>query len=154
MADAYAGVTGEFETYRAEATAPQADVLAAVSQAAHDTLSALFSDQRADFDAALVSVLDAVADGEAEREGVAYGAYAAETMLAAREDDGADDAVVYPLTGVPGDYAVDPLHPDQVPLSPGWGSVAPFVIDSSTEFGPPPFPSLTVSYTHLTLPTN
>jgi len=143
MADAYAGVTGEFETYRAETTAPQADVLAAVSQAAHGTLSALFSDQRAAFDAALAGVLDAVPDGEAEQAGIAYGAYVAETMLAARAADRADAAVVYTPAGVPGGYDVDPLHADQTPLTPWWGSVAPYAVPDSTAFGPEPFPPLT-----------
>ncbi|NLF29623.1 MAG: vanadium-dependent haloperoxidase [Planctomycetes bacterium] len=143
MADAYAAVTGEFEPYLVDGTCPQADVLAAVSQSAHDTLSALFSDQRPAFDDALDDVLEAVPDGQAEQKGVTFGASVAGEILGARENDNADAAVAYTLRGVLGSYAVDPLHLDQTPLTPGWGRVTPYAIESSTQFGPPPFPALT-----------
>jgi hypothetical protein len=44
---------------------------------------------------------------------------------------------------LPGQWRADPLHPNATPLTPQWGEVAPFVVQSATQFGAPPPPSIT-----------
>jgi hypothetical protein len=61
---------------------------AAIAQAAHDTLVALFSAQSASFDAALAEDLARVRDRRAKYEGVRLGQRAAAAILALRADDG------------------------------------------------------------------
>src|SRR5947208_1331659 len=37
----------------------------------------------------------------------------------------------------------DPAHPNAKPLTPDWGQVKPFGVQSATQFGAPPPPSIT-----------
>lgn len=143
IADAYAGITGEFSTYLVKRKAPKANVEAAISQAAHDTLSSLFSNQKAEFDADLKNVLNVVPNSKAEKLGVQFGKFVAQRMLHVRKHDHSNNNVTYTPSGLPGTHNVDPLNPNQGFLGPGWGSVTPFVVKSSKQFAPPPFPSMT-----------
>jgi hypothetical protein len=69
---------------------------AAVAQAAHDVLVEYFSAAAVTLDAKLVESLAGVPDGAAENRGRRIGARAAARVIAARADDGRDDAsIVY-----------------------------------------------------------
>src|SRR5262245_6590953 len=67
-----------------------ADSDAAVAQAAHDTLVALYPSQKATFDEALKQTLQRIPDGASENRGRAVGAFVAGFILDARANDGAD----------------------------------------------------------------
>ncbi len=130
-----------------------ASVDAAVGQAAHDTLVALYPAQKADFDAALERTLERV-DGQPEGRGIVVGEAVAQAILAARANDGSDVNVPYvPVPGL-GVHDVDPYHPTQEFYGPGHGSITPFVITSSTQFpvAPPPAlnsPAYTAAYNEV-----
>ncbi len=49
----------------------------------------------------------------------------------------------YTYGQLPGQWRADPLHPDATPLTPDWGGVTPFVVQSATQFGAPPPPAIT-----------
>jgi hypothetical protein len=125
-----------------------ASIEAAAAQAAHDTLSALYPYLKHSlFDPALATDLANIAPGPA-RQGVAVGKAVAQEVLANRANDGSQiDAVGQPNTYVygnlPGQWRADPLHSDFPPLTPDWGKVNPFAVQSATEFGAPPPPSIT-----------
>jgi hypothetical protein len=141
MFDAYNAIDRQFTPYLVEIRGPQgASIDAAVGQAAHDTLAALFPQQKADFDEALRLWLADVPDGRSENQGVALGRTVARLMLNARKHDGSDDDTAYTPGTEPGNHQVDPLHPEQGFLTPNWGKVDPFAIGAVEDFiaAPPP----------------
>jgi hypothetical protein len=116
MYDAYNSVEHIGSAYLVNApNATKADSSAAVAQAAHDTLAALFPSQRSTFDVALAKTLSRVRDGSIENRGRAVGAYVASSILAVRASDRAlnINATPYIASGLPGFHDVDPLHPNQ-----------------------------------------
>jgi len=120
-----------------------ASIDAAASQAAHDTLVALYPNQKAMFDAALHSSLADVPNGASENAGVAAGKTVARQILKARKNDGSQLVVDYVEGTAPGDHRVDPLHPSQGYLTPGWGEVKAFTKGNLDGLLPPPPPDLT-----------
>lgn len=116
---------------------------AAASQAAYSTLVALFPQQKAMFNQALRTSLDAIPDGISEFLGVALGKYAANRMLEARKNDGSELAATYVPGTQPGDHRPDPINPNQGFLTPDWGMVKPFTMGSATDFEAPAPPGLT-----------
>ncbi len=123
---------------------------AAVAQAAHDTLAAMFPNQQLYFDMELHSSLAGIVPqvGMASAaEGIVVGSEVAGYILNVRAHDGSQvDAAGQPVHYVygqqPGQWRPDPLHPNATPLTPDWGSVTPFAIQSVTPYLPPPPPTL------------
>ncbi len=140
MYDAYNSVHPTGEPYLT--LAPNADHAssdAAVAQAAHDTLVALFPSQTATFDDALNQSLARGPHGPMQDRGRAVGAYVAARMLQARAHDNADSiqSPPYVPNGLKGFHNVDPLHPGQGFYAPDYGSVTPFALRSAEQFEPP-----------------
>ena len=130
-----------YEPYLVNAHAPQhASLDAAVARAAHDTLAALYPSQAADFHDALDDALGDVRDGKAEREGVKFGARVARAILRVRDEDGSDAGMAYDEPSGPGAFHTFPGEPD--PLTPQWGYVTPFTMDSGSQFRAAPPPAL------------
>ena len=121
---------------------PEVSIAAAVAAAAHGTLVALYPAQRAVFDAALTGHLAHLPHGEVTRLGLDVGRIVAEQLLQVRRADGAADAKPHTPSALPGRHRVDPLHPEQGFLTPGWEKVTPFVVQSSAQFRAPPPPAL------------
>ncbi|GAB3406023.1 phosphatase PAP2 family protein [Massilia agilis] len=121
---------------------------AAVAQAAHDTLAALWTAQRARFDKWLADDLAAIPNGRAKYNGIAVGRQAAAAVLALRAGDGADNTdrtvgVDYFPSNAPGHWRPDPVSMSTVALGVTWGQVRPFVVPSVGQFQVPPPPALT-----------
>ncbi|MFN8391972.1 MAG: phosphatase PAP2 family protein [Bdellovibrionota bacterium] len=142
--DAITAIEGRYEPYLPTAPAPAgADVEAAIAQAAHDTLVALFPSQTAAFDQQLASDLAKIPDGQAKLDGIAVGQGTAAAILADRANDGAStNTGPYQFGQEPGDWRKDPLNPNQTPLGADWKYVRPFVIQSADQFRIPPPPAL------------
>jgi hypothetical protein len=137
MYDAYNSVASIGEKYLVKAPlAKTADVDAAVAQAAHDTLVALYPSQAETFDAALTATLARVRNGLREIQGRVVGAYVADVILDARADDGADDlgSSMYVANGLPGFHTVDPMNPNQGYYAAGAMVMKPFAVDSLDQF--------------------
>jgi hypothetical protein len=145
--DSVCAIDGTYQSYLPAMTAaPDASLDAAIAQAAHDTLVALFSQQQAMFDQALATDLAAIPDSPAKSAGIVVGQQAASQILAARQNDGSDkdlQPVNYTYGTQPGQWRPDPLHPNVPPLGSVWGSVTPFVVQSGSQFRAPPPPALT-----------
>src|SRR5882724_1515143 len=121
--DAVNAIDGGYEGYLTQRNGPNggSDVVAA-AQAAHDSLVALYPDRTAIFDAALSLSLARVPDGSAQNKGIALGRDSAKHILAARENDGADDLVSYTPGTAPDDWQQTP--PGFAPaLLPQWPDV-------------------------------
>jgi hypothetical protein len=154
IADAVNAIKWHFTTYTPMRRAPSgSSVDAAIAQAAHDTLVAMFPSQMSTFDQDLADDLAALPNDQSTANGIAVGRRAASQILALRAGDGSDYAE--PQMGteyVPGDepgvWRQDPIS--QVPIALGayWGHVKPFVLLSSDQFrvAPPP-PMTSAEYT-------
>jgi hypothetical protein len=120
---------------------------AAIAQAAHDTLVALYPHQAARLDAALSADLARLPGGRNKLNGIDIGRRAAAAILALRANDGSQrpEPIVgedYPLFTEPGKWRPDPVSGIQIAFGAWWGYVKPFVLPSVTAFRPPPPPSL------------
>jgi len=138
--DAYNSVEQIGDPYLVMApNATGADSDAAVAQAAHDALVALFPAQKATFDRALAATLRRTPDGRAETLGRQVGAAVARQILAARTGDGSSSigTPAYQPNGEPGFHDVDPLHPQQGFYGTNAGDVTPFTIDNLEAFAAP-----------------
>jgi hypothetical protein len=142
--DAVNAVESRYEPYlpRTSPVLPAgASVEAAIAGAAHDTLVALLPESKVSFDAALEETLRTVADDSRKKAGLEAGRAAAAAILAARKNDGENRTVEYTPGTKPGDYR--PTPPDFTPAALAqWGSVTPFVLNSSAQFRCPEPPAV------------
>jgi hypothetical protein len=143
MYDAVNSIYRTHEPYTGFISTKDPSVDAAVAQAAHDTLVALYPAQTAVFDAALANYLAGVANGAAKHEGRKLGRTAAARILRERQSDGSDRVVSYEPVGLPGEHREDPENPGQGFLGPEWGQVRTFGIPNGKYFRAPPPPALT-----------
>ena len=116
---------------------------AAVAAAARTTLDALLPSQQPTIDAFFHSSLAQIGSGEHVDRGIRFGSRVAEAVLAVRTNDGATATppVFTPLMG-PGEYQLTP--PAFAPAGfTQTSQVAPFVLESASQFRPAPPPALT-----------
>ena len=138
--DAVSAISGRYQSYTGlPAAARNTSMEAAIAQAAHDTLSALFPSQKTAFDEQLAHDLDAINGWRPRELGVELGQRAAAAILSLRADDGSTHAE--PRVGIefitstePGKWRQDPVS--RIPLALGayWDEVTPFVMASSAQF--------------------
>ena len=120
----------------------------AVSQAAHDTLVALFPSQQPYFDAYLAEDLAVAKHNKAARQkGVQMGQQVAAKILEMRAHDGSyhhepELGVDFFTSTLPGYWRQDPISQVPIALGGNWAQCAPFVIPSAAQFRLPPPPAL------------
>ena len=149
MFDTINAVVGEYASYTGVGAPNEPISLrAAISQAAHDTLVALFSAQAAAFDERLAEDMAEIANKEGKVGGVALGRRVAAAILALRANDGS--GLPEPSMGagyVPSDEAgkwrSDPISQFPYAIGAHWGECTPLVLQSSSQFRVPPFPGMT-----------
>ncbi len=147
--DAVNAIVGQYQSYTGLSRfRPRCSMEAAVAQAAHDTLVALYPSQQASFDARLAEDLSAIRNSALRDAGIALGRRAAAAILALRSGDGAE--VPEPLMGTgwipslePGHWRQDPVSQVPIALGAHWGACRPFVVESPSQFRAPPPPALT-----------
>ena len=115
---------------------------AAVAQAAHDTLVALFPSQTRTFDDLLADDLKQILEGRLKANGVALGRQAAAAILAMRSTDGAQHAeprlgIEFQTSNDPGKWRQDPISQSPLALGAYWGKVSPFVLETVDQFRAP-----------------
>jgi membrane-associated phospholipid phosphatase len=116
---------------------------AAADQAAHDVLVALYPTMQATLDQKLADELSALPAGPDTDRGTHTGHLVAALMVAARAGDGSTKPPP-PFTApsaAPGAYQLTPPNQPN-PVFTNWGTITPFVIDSSSEFRPVGAPDL------------
>jgi len=148
--DAVNAIAGGYQSYTGLPPAPaDTSMDAAIAQAAHDTLVALYPSQWASFDAQLADDLSQVRGqyGRAQAKGIRLGQRAAKAILALRAKDGSDHAE--PRVGIefitgdePGQWRQDPISQLRLALGAYWGGGTPFVLRSADRFRVPPPPAL------------
>jgi|CXWL01.1.fsa_nt_gi hypothetical protein len=144
-------VEGGYRSYAGLAPARGGtSIPAAVSQAAHDTLVALFPSQEARLNAFLAEDLSEIPDGQLKTNGIALGQRAAAAVLTARATDGSqyEELTVgsgpenFHTSNDPGKWRQDPISQIGVALGAKWGDVKPFVLERGDQFRVPPPPGL------------
>ena len=140
--DAVNGIDRTHEAYLVPGAVPaSASREAAASAAAHSALVNLFPAAAASFDALHAVILAGIPDGPHKAAGIVWGEFVANQILAARANDGSTAIVAPPGGSGPGMWI--PTPPAFLPyLLPQWGFVAPFGMNSSSQFRPPGPPSL------------
>jgi PAP2 superfamily len=121
----------------------RASEAAAVDAAAHDVLVALYPAFQATLDAQLEQLLSQVVEGVHKDQGITVGGLAAEAILEARLSDGSGtQAPPFVFGSVPGDFQSPPPNFPR-PQFTEWSKVAPFALESASQFRPEPPPDLT-----------
>lgn len=140
MFEAVNAIRGGYESYVKLPRAPAgASLEAAIAQAAHDTLVALYPGQKAQLDRAFDTALARISASEARRMGLDVGKHAAKAILVLREDDGADHpeprvSVDHTCSNEPGRWRSDPVSGIPLALGARWAEVKPFVMRSAEQF--------------------
>jgi hypothetical protein len=150
MFDAVNAIAGGHRSYAGLRRAPpDTSMDAAIAQAAHDTLVALYPSQRAGLDELLAEELQAIRPHgpRAKANGIELGRRAAAAILALRADDGSQHAeprvgVDFVTSDAPGKWRQDPVSRIPLALGARWGAVRPFVLSSGEQFRVPPPPAL------------
>jgi hypothetical protein len=148
MFEAVNAIAGGYESYVGLARAERGTAAkAAVAQAAHDTLAALFPSQASRFDSLLAADLAKVKNTLARAKGVDLGRRAAAAILAMRANDGSNHpeprvGVDYITSDQPGRWRQDPISEHPLALGAEWAGVLPFVLSSASQFRPPPPPTI------------
>jgi hypothetical protein len=121
---------------------------AAIAQAAHDTLVALYPSQAASFDTLLADDLALLKNKNEKANGIDLGQRAAAAILAMRVGDGAQVpeprvSIDHLTSDLAGHWRQDPISLIPLALGGHWGECIPFVAHSSSQFGVPPPPDMT-----------
>ncbi|HKQ62567.1 MAG TPA: vanadium-dependent haloperoxidase [Candidatus Polarisedimenticolaceae bacterium] len=150
MFEAVNAIQGGYQSYAGVAAQhPPASLDAAVAQAAHDTLAALFTGQVQTFDDALAEELGRVHSRRQRERGIELGQRAAAAVLAMRVGDGSEiaeahvDTPEHPTSDLAGHWRQDPISQHPLALGAHWGSCTPFVLQSGSQFRVPPPPAMT-----------
>jgi hypothetical protein len=146
--DALNAIFGGYRSYTGlRSVRDDTSVRAAVAQAAHDTLAALFPSQAAAFAEQLADDLDDMRNSRAKANGIALGRQAAAKILARRAGDGSQHpepriGIEYIPSDDPGKWRQDPISLIPLALGAFWGGVDPFVLRSADQFRVPTPPAL------------
>jgi hypothetical protein len=149
--DSVNAILGGYQSYTGiQSVKPPVSLDAAVAQAAHDTLAALYPSQKPAFDSLLNEDLAKVLNKNERANGVSLGQRAASAILSMRTNDGSQ--VLEPHWGVdyfasndPGVWRMDPISMIPTALGAHWGECIPFVIQSGSQFRVPPPPAMNSS---------
>ncbi|HKP03946.1 MAG TPA: hypothetical protein VJU77_11390 [Chthoniobacterales bacterium] len=150
--DSVNAIAGGYRSYTGiTARGGAASMDAAIAQAAHDTLSALFPSQKPAFDMLLAEDLLRISSRPQRENGIDAGKRVATAILAMRANDGSATAES-PLGSGPGSYQTsdlaghwrqDPISQIPIALGAHWGDCTPFVLQATTQFRTPPPPAMT-----------
>jgi len=147
--DAANAVMGGYKSYTG-VQAPRAatSLDAAIAQAAHDTLIAMYPSQATAFDTALAGDLAQIKNKNEKANGIDLGRRAAAAILALRVGDGVENpeqavGIDYFTSDLAGHWRQDPISLIPLALGAHWGACIAFVLQSPDQFRAPPPPSMT-----------
>lgn len=142
--EAVNAITGVHEPYLGTISAPAgASAEAAAVAAAHRVLVSYFPTSEPTLDAARLSSLAAIPDGQAKTDGIATGEAAADAIVSLRANDGsALLSLFFPSPASPGEWQLTPSCTLGGGLFVHWGRVTPFAIPRAEAFRAPAPPDL------------
>ena len=146
--DSVNAILGGYQSYTGiQSVKPPVSLDAAVAQAAHDTLAAMYPSQKPAFDSLLADDLAKISNKNERANGVSLGQRAAAAILTLRTNDGAQIpeqhwGVDYFASNDPGIWRMDPISMIPTALGAHWGECTPFVVQSGSQFRVPPPPAM------------
>src|SRR5213082_3712150 len=145
--DAMNALLGGYRSYTGVLAQGPTSMDAAVSQAAHDTLVALFPSQAASLDSLLTDDLAQIKNKNEQANGTDLGRRAAAAILALRVNDGSQIpeprvGIDYFTSNLPGHWRQDPISLIPLALGAHWGECNTFVLQSASQFRVPPPPDM------------
>ena len=146
--DSVNAVLGGYQSYTGiQPVKPPVSLDAAVAQAAHDTLAALYPSLAPAFDSLLSDDLAKVSNKNERSNGVSLGQRAAAAILALRTNDGSQIpephfGIDYFPNEMPGYWRQDPISLIPIALGAHWGECTTFVVQSASQFRVPPPPTM------------
>lgn len=140
MHDVLNAIDPRYESYAFHTKNSEADIIAAISQAAYTVLVKAYPDRKDTLDFQLQKWLGKVPSGTSKDVGISLGKDAAEAIIQRREGDGHEKQGNYTPMTKPGDYQFTPEY-DWVWI-PDFSYARPFTLDSLTQFRSPPPPTL------------
>jgi hypothetical protein len=150
--DAVNAIAGGYKSYTGiTARGGAASMDAAICQAAHDTLSALFPSQKPAFDALLAEDLLRISSRPQRENGIDAGKRTAAAILTMRLNDGSETPES-PIGTGPNDHHTsndaghwrkDPISLIPIALGAHWAFCRPFVLQTTDQFRVPPPPAMT-----------
>ncbi len=149
--DAVNAIDGRYQSYSGISPVPDNTSMdAAIAQAAHDTLAALYPSQQVTIDDLLLDDLREIRsdDRRAKANGIELGRRAAAAILTLRVNDGAQHTEPrlgedYIAGNDPGEWRQDPVSHSPLAMGVHWYTVKPFVLESTHQFRCPPPPAMT-----------
>ena len=138
--DAFNAIEGHYEPYTYKGKYPEADPVAAASQAAKTVLSNIYPDRLDTINLVCNRWLTSVREVKKRRLGQELGLQAANTIIKLRKGDGHEKQGDYTPMTKPGDYQYTPEF-DWV-WKPDFSYAKPFTLDSLTQFRAPEPPAL------------
>jgi len=148
MYEAVNAIDGRYASYAGISRSElPSSMQAAVSQAAHDTLAALYPSQASEFGTVLAKDLAQVPKGQEKVNGIDLGRQVAAAILTRRTEDGSTKpeprvGVEFLTSAEPGKWRQDPISLMPLALGAYWGEVNPFVLLTVDQFRAPAPPSL------------
>jgi hypothetical protein len=146
--EAVNAIAGTHESFTGvDHASPGASMEAAIAQAAHDTLVAMFPSQTATMDGYMADDLEDMATA-GRVQGRQIGRKAARAVLARVAGDGSDRPeplvnIEFVTSDQPGKWRQDPISLIPLALGAYWGAVRPLVLQSGSQFRVAPPPALT-----------
>src|SRR6266571_6923682 len=146
--DSVSAVLGGYQGYTGiQPVRPPISLDAAIAQAAHDTLVALYPSQAPAFNSLLADDLAKISNKNERSNGVLLGQRAASAILALRANDGSQlpepsVGVNYFTSDQPGHWRQDPISLIPLALGAHWGDCKTFVVQSASQFRVPPPPAM------------
>jgi len=140
MHDALNAINPEYKFYSYDSREPDADPLAACSQAAFEVLVSVYPQKRDTLQIILEKSLFQVSNGEGKSLGIELGKKSAASILQKRNGDDFDKVVEYTPGTEIGDYQFTPEF-DWV-IAPGFRFAKPFGLSSADQFRSPPPPAI------------
>lgn len=142
MHDALNAIQPNYATYAFTGKDPRANLIAAATTAAHTVLLHEIPAKKGFLDSALHQTLSTITDGDAKIRGINLGKEAAQTIIAARSDDGSAGNPLAPVlpSDIPGVYQAVP--PFDFYFAPYWENVKLFGLQRKDQFRSVPPPAL------------
>lgn len=109
----------------------------AIAAASYTSLMGLLPNQKSDVETAYLNALKSIPEGVAREAGIEAGKQAAQTILAARNNDGFDQIESYRPYTAAGNYV-----PTVIPAVPHWPQRQTWMLDNAEQFRPGPPPEL------------
>jgi hypothetical protein len=133
--DVFQSVDRTHAPFKVRMSAPDANIDAAVAQAAYLIISDTYGEQQSTLDTVWTSRLAAIPDSPAKTAGIALGNYIGQHYVDAHANDGHDLPDAYTPTIAPRHWSPDPMiTPEQKGWGSDWGFVTPWTMPNSDHF--------------------